>query len=168
MYRIRFKSVRFGLISFFVLLFQSTLAYSFSLGTIKPDFVLLLVIFFALYKGQKQGMFYGMVVGIFVDALSGGVVGINSFGLGCVGLLCGLLKERVYINHFLTKFLVGLAACLVYSIVYYVLGEQFFRLPGFFANIDIVIGTMVYTSFCNIFFVDVLDRFVIDRSTSLL
>ncbi|MBU1043801.1 MAG: rod shape-determining protein MreD [Candidatus Omnitrophica bacterium] len=168
MYRIRFQSVKFGLISFFVLAFQSTLAHSLALGTIKPDFVLLMVIFFALYKGQKQGMFYGMLVGIVVDALSGGVIGINSFSLGFIGYICGLLKERVYINHFLTKFLVGLAASLVYLIVYFVLGKQFFSLPGFFANFDIVFGTMVYTSICNIFFADVLDRLVIVRSTSLL
>ncbi|MFH1061774.1 MAG: rod shape-determining protein MreD [Candidatus Omnitrophota bacterium] len=168
MYRIRFRSIRFGLISFFVLVFQSTLVYSLALGAVKPDFVILLVIFFALYKGAKPGMFYGLVLGLFVDALSGGIIGVNSFVFGCIGFICGLLKERVYINHFLTKFLVGFSACLFYSIVYYILAVQFFQLPSFFANLDIVLGTIVYTSICNIFFADVLDRFVIVRSNSLL
>ncbi len=168
MYKIRFRSISFCFISFLILVLQSTLTYSLALGPIKPDFVLLLVIFFALYKGAKQGMFYGMAVGLGVDALSGGVIGINSFALGCLGLVCGMLEERVYINHFLTKFLVALVACLFYIIVYYVLAVHFFRLPGFFSNLDIVIGTIFYTSVCNIFFTDFLDRFVIVRSTSLL
>ena len=168
MYRIRFRSIRFGIISFLILVLQSTLAYSLALGTIKPNFVLLLVIFFSLYKGAKHGMFYGMIVGLGVDALSGGVIGINSFALGCLGFVCGMLEERVYINHFLTKFFVALAACLFYIIVYYILAVHFFRLPAFFSNLDIVIGTIFYTSVCNIFFTDFLDRYVIVRSTSLL
>lgn len=166
--RIRFNSIRFGLISFFVLVFQSTLFHGLALGAVKPDFVMLLVVFFSLYKGSKQGMFYGMVMGLFVDALSGGIIGVNSFVFGCIGFLCGLLDERVYINHFLTKFLVGFSACSFYMIVYYVLALQFFQLPEFFANPDIILGTIGYTSICNIFFADILDRFVIIRSTSLL
>jgi rod shape-determining protein MreD len=166
--RIRFNSIRFGLISFFVLIFQSTLFQGLAVGAVKPDFVILLVVFFSLYKGARPGMFYGMGLGIFVDALSGGIIGVNSFVFGCVGFLCGLLEERVYINHFLTKFLVGFSACSVYIVAYYVLALQFFQLPGFFANPDIILGTIVYTSICNIFFADILDRFVIIRSTALL
>lgn len=168
MYRIRFRSIRFGLISFLTIIFQSTIIHSMSLGAVKPNFAILLVIFFALYNGPKQGMIYAMVIGIFIDALSGGILGINSFVLGCMGFGCGLLKERVYINHFLTKFLVGLAACVFYVVCYYVLSLQFFRLPSFFANLDIVFGTIIYTSICNVFFADMLDRAVIVRSTSLL
>ena len=168
MYKIQFKTIRFGFISFLILILQSTFAYSIAIGAIKPNFVLLLVIFFSLYKGVKQGMFYGMLVGLGVDALSGGVIGINSFALGCLGFICGMLKERVYINHFLTKFLVALAACLFYMIIYYFLAARFFMLPRFFSNLDIVIGTIFYTSICNVFFTDFLDRFVIVRSTSLL
>jgi rod shape-determining protein MreD len=168
MYRVRFKSIRFGLISFFIIIFQSTLVQSLALGAVKPDFVLLLVIFFSLYKGPRQGMFYGIVVGLFVDALSGGVSGINSFVFGCLGFVSGLLKERVYINHLLTKLLIGLSAGIFYMFFYYVLAIQFFQLPNFLSSLDIVLGTIIYTSVCNILFADVLDRLVIVRSTSLL
>ena len=168
MFKIKFRSVRFFFISFFVVVLQSTIVNSISVYLVKPDMVLLLVIFFALYNGSRAACSYGICIGLCVDALSGGVMGINGVCLGTVGCICGMLKERVYINHFLTKFLVAFGAGILNTLIYYFLAMQFFRLPEIFSNLPFIIGAVVYSSICNILFVTITDRAVIERSTSLL
>jgi rod shape-determining protein MreD len=168
MFKIKFRSIRFFLLSFFIVTLQSTIVHAIAINHVMPDLILLLVVFFALYNGSKQGMFYAMITGLFADALSGGVIGINSFALGCVGYACGLLKERVYTNHLLTKFLVVFCAGILNTSIYYMLALQFYKLPGFWENFANILGVIIYSAVFNIFFADMLDKAVIERSTSLL
>ena len=70
-------------------MFQATLINSISIASVKPELIMLLVVFYALYNGSKGGMLCGMILGLGVDILSGGIVGINSLILGCVGFFNG-------------------------------------------------------------------------------
>ncbi|MBU4477950.1 MAG: rod shape-determining protein MreD [Candidatus Omnitrophica bacterium] len=167
MFKIKFKTLRFFLIAYLTLICQATFVHVFSLGGVVPDFVLLLVIFFSLYNGRKNGMIFGLVSGLGVDILSGGIVGINCFVLGCVGLLTGLLKERVYTNHLLTRILVPLAAGIFSIAVYYLLAVRFYQVPSFSENIPVIAGTLLYTTLCNVFFADILERTVVLKQMTL-
>ncbi|MFH1094142.1 MAG: rod shape-determining protein MreD [Candidatus Omnitrophota bacterium] len=168
MFKIKFKTIRFIFIAYFMLIFQSTLINSISIAAIKPEIILLLVIFFALYNGARAGMFCGMILGLCLDALSGGIVGINSFILGCCGFFCGLLKERVYTAHVLTRILIPLISSIFSLVCYYLIAGYFYHLPLFTDNYGIIFGTIVYTTVFNMFFSIVLDRLIIVRTTSLL
>jgi len=128
----------------------------------------LLVIFFALYNGPSAGMFCGMVLGICVDVLSGGILGINSFIFGSAGFLCGILKERVYTVHLLTRILIPMISCIFYLGLYYIIAGTFYHLPFLADNFYIILGTIVYTTIFNIFFSLLLEKWVIVRTTSLL
>lgn len=168
MFKIKFKTMRFVLIAYFMLIFQATLINSISIGNVKPEIILLLVIFFALYNGSRSGMFCGMILGLCVDALSGGIVGINSFILGCAGFLCGLLKERVYTVHLLTRVLIPMLGSIFCFCLYYIIAGNFYRLPLLADNFAVIAGTVAYTTIFNIVFSLFLDRCVIVRTTSLL
>ena len=168
MFKIKFKTIRFVLISYFIIIFQATLISSISIAAIKPEIVLLLVIFYALYNGPRAGMFCGMILGICVDALSGGIVGINSFILGCAGFFCGLLKERVYTAHLLTRTLIPVLSCIFSLALYYIIAGHFYHLPLLSDNYGIILGTIAYTTIFNLFFSNVLERLVVVRTTSLL
>ncbi len=168
MFKIKFKTVRFVLISYFMLLFQATLINSISIARVKPEVILLLVVFFALYNGSRAGMFCGMILGLCLDVLSGGIVGINSLILGCAGFFCGLLKERVYTAHLLTRMLIPMITCIFSLVFYYIIAGYFYRLPLLTDNFGIVLGTIVYTTVFNMFFSSFLERLVIVRTTSLL
>ena len=168
MFKIKFKIIRFLLISYFMLIFQATLINSISIASIKPEIILLLVVFFALYNGSKAGMFCGMILGLSLDALSAGIVGINSFILGCAGFFCGLLKERVYTAHLLSRILIPMISCIFSLGLYYIIAGYFYRLPLLTDNFGIILGTIAYTTFFNVFFSHLLDRLVVVRTTSLL
>lgn len=168
MFKIKFKTIRFVLISYFIIIFQATLINSISIATIKPEIVLLLVIFFALYNGPRSGMFCGMILGLCLDVLSGGIVGINSFILGCTGFFCGLLKERVYTAHLLTRTLIPVLGCIFSLALYYIIAGNFYHLPLLSDNYGIILGTIAYTTIFNLFFSNVLERLVVVRTTSLL
>ncbi len=168
MFKIKFKTIRFVLISYFMLIFQATLINSISIASVKPEIILLLVVFFALYNGSKAGMFCGMILGLCVDVLSGGIVGINSFVLGCLGFLCGFLKERVYTMHLLTRMLIPMVSCIFSLFLYYIIAVHFYRLPLLTDNFGILLGTIAYTIVFNIFFSSFLERFVVVRTASLL
>lgn len=168
MFKIRLKTFRFIVIAYLVLLFQASFINVISLKFIKPDLVLLLVIFFALHKGMRQGVFCGIILGVCLDVLSSGIFGINCLILGCVGFFTGSLKDKIYTTHFLTKILVAFSACLFSITVYYILALNFHRLAPFYENSSPVIGTLVYTALSNIIFFNFLDKLVIERTTRLL
>ena len=168
MFKIKFKTLRFVLISYFMLIFQATLVNSISIASVKPEIILLLVVFFALYNGARAGLICGMILGLIVDVLSGGIIGINSWILGCVGGLCGLLKERVYTVHLLTRMLIPMISCIFYFVLYYIIASQFYHLAQFRDNFGIVLGAVFYTTVFNIFLSYLLELFVIERTTSLI
>ncbi|MCP4650055.1 MAG: rod shape-determining protein MreD [PVC group bacterium] len=167
MFKIRFRTIKFAVIAYLVLVFQASLISCISLGSVKPDLVLLLVIFFSLYRGLRQGMYCGMILGLGVDVLSGGIVGINSLILGSVGFFCGLLSDRLYKNHFLTKILVPCTASIFSIISYYILASNFYRLPLFFDNIFIIFSSIVYTSLASLVFLKFLEKQVVVKVYTL-
>jgi len=167
MYKIKFRTIRFIIISYFVLIFQATLISDISIGFSRPELVLLLVIFYSLYNGAKNGMICGLILGFCLDTLSGGIVGINSFILGCVGLSCGFLKERVYTSHILTRILTSALGCFFSIACYYFLASHFYLLPDFFENLGFILRVVIYTTLFNLVFSRFLERSVVVRTTSL-
>ena len=168
MFKIKFRTIRFILISYLILIFQGTLINSISIASVKPELIMLLVIFYALYNGSKGGMLCGMILGFGLDVLSGGIVGMNSFILGCVGFFNGMLKGRVYTAHLLSRIFIPLTSCILSLLFYFLIASHFYKLPGFRNNIGIIAGTIIYTTLFNIFFSRLLERFVVKRTTSLL
>ena len=168
MYKIRFKKLKFFFISFFVIIFQASLFNILSVaGSIKPDFILLTLIFFSLYNGPQTGMACGMAFGILMDSLSGGVLGVNCLSLGAIGFLTGLLKERVYTGHLLTKMLVPFFAGIMADLFYYFIASNFYRVPFFGHNMFFMFGSLLYTVVCNVFYFDFLEKNVIVKVTTL-
>ena len=168
MFRIRFKTLRFVLLAYITIIIQASVLDYFSFRMMKPDLVLLLVIFFSLYNGVRRGIYCGIFLGLFVDALSAGILGINAFVLGLVGGVCGLLKERVYTTHLLTRVLVSFIAGIGSIIVYYILAVNFYQLPAVMENFGHFLGVIIYTTLINIIFVELIEKTVIVRQMTLL
>jgi len=167
-YKIKFKTGKFIIIACLTFLFQATLINSMALGPCKPDFVLMIVIFFGLYNGVKPGMACGVISGLAVDVLSSGIFGINAFVYGLIGFCAGVLQERVYTSHFLTKIIVSLCGGVIATLVYYVLAIHFYRLPSFLEQGGIMAGNILYTTVLNSFFFTMLEKLVTVKSFTLV
>ena len=84
---------RMGIIALLVsgsFLFQSTLLEILPLR-IKPDLVLILVVFFSLLNGRRPGLIMGITTGLLQDLLRGRLLGMNLLALALVGWVVGFL-----------------------------------------------------------------------------
>ena len=74
----------------------SLLHYFFGIGGIKPDLVLLIVVYLGLVKGADAGCLSGFFFGLIEDAFSGMFLGANAFTKTIIGFFCGLVGKRLY------------------------------------------------------------------------
>lgn len=86
--------------AFLGIVLQDTVFNVISVAEGKPDFVLILVVFFALFHGHVQGGLLGIVFGLMEDLMTGRFIGLNAICKGLVGFLIGLMSERFYKNNF--------------------------------------------------------------------
>ncbi|MBO5429292.1 MAG: rod shape-determining protein MreD, partial [Peptococcaceae bacterium] len=86
--------------AFVGIVLQDTVFNVISIAEGKPDFVLILVVFYALFHGPVQGGILGVVFGLMEDLMTGRFIGLNAICKGLTGFVIGILSERLYKNNF--------------------------------------------------------------------
>jgi rod shape-determining protein MreD len=74
---------------------QSTVIPALSIGGIRPDFVLVVVISAALSGGRETGVLCGTFGGVLQDLLSAGPFGLNTLSKMLLGLVIGFYERKV-------------------------------------------------------------------------
>lgn len=108
------------------LILPGTLFYFWSWGGIKPDLIMLFVIYMALHHRTVPGALWGLGAGIIADFYFGRHLGMYSLTLTAVALLSSWLSQRWYRDNFL------LITLLVFCVTF--AGE------GFIALLNIIAG----------------------------
>jgi len=80
----------------FFLLMQLSVAEWLSLGPVAPDFLILITVFFALYRGAIQGSIFGFVVGFLQDLANPGFLGLNALTKSVVGYAIGKIGTKTF------------------------------------------------------------------------
>jgi rod shape-determining protein MreD len=80
---------------------QSTVIPALSIGGIRPDLVLVVVISAALTGGRETGVLCGAFGGILQDLLSAGPFGVNTLSKILLGLVIGFYERKVNQGNFL-------------------------------------------------------------------
>jgi rod shape-determining protein MreD len=62
---------------------------------IRPDLALVLVIGWASIRGWEEGAIVGVIGGLFLDCMSATPFGVNMFRLAVLGIVSGLIMERL-------------------------------------------------------------------------
>lgn len=83
-------------------------------STSAPDFLLLFVVFQAMYGGKKHGAFWGLAVGLIQDSLTPGTFGFHVFTRSLAGFVIGAAKERVFKDN-IQGYLVFLTAAVLFA-----------------------------------------------------
>lgn len=96
---------------------QATAANLITVANIKPDFLLILVVFVALRKGPLNAGIVGITAGFLKDVLSAGAF-LNTLAFGACGVLASLFAERFYKEDVFTGPLIVLAGSVFVSIAY--------------------------------------------------
>jgi rod shape-determining protein MreD len=111
--------MRFFILSIAVVLgtaIQSTWLSSMHLpGSVKPDLVLILVISYGLLRGVYHGAGFGLLAGLFMDLLSGNVIGIGALVKMAAGFSAGLLEKTIFKDNLLVPALAGFVGTLFFE-----------------------------------------------------
>lgn len=108
--------------AFIGMILQDTVFNAISIAGGKPDFILILVVFFALFHGSIQGGLLGMFFGLMEDLMTGRFIGLNAICKGITGFLIGLLSGRLYKNNFLLPVITIFVSTFLFSIFYLLCG----------------------------------------------
>ena len=89
--------VAFSLIIFLcAMVIQTSVLHFFNIEGVKPDLVLLIVVYLGLVKGSDIGCLSGFFFGLIEDAYSRMYLGSNAFTKTLLGFFCGLGGRRLY------------------------------------------------------------------------
>lgn len=116
------------------------------------DLPLIIVVYAALQRNSIRAIIFGTLSGVAVDALSGGLLGVNGFSKTLVAYMVSEMARRVYLDNLLLRIPVIAGACLLDDLVYYGLHRLFGQPPvgdslviGSYSLIGTTIaGTLIY------------------------
>ena len=100
-----------------VVLLQTTLVPHLSMGGVKPDLMLMVVVSWSLLRGAKAGIAWGAAGGLVLDLLSGGPFGIFTLTLILVGFLTGVGEIHIVRANVLLPAMTILFATLIYTLL---------------------------------------------------
>lgn len=134
--------------------FQTTLAeYGTLYLGVKPDLVLLVVIYIGISRGRRTGITLGFIMGIFQDALSGTPLGMNGLSKGLIGFIVGDIRQKLASRSVLAHLSFGLMATLLDGLLFVVvqalilpevpLPEGFFRTLGKLTALNAILAPPV-------------------------
>ena len=83
------------LISLFIAMLMNTIPFPEVISVFKPDWVAMVLIYWAMALPNRVGVFSGWCLGLFVDVLEGSLFGINALSLALVAFLIQMLYHRL-------------------------------------------------------------------------
>ena len=116
------KKILAILIVFILGILQSTVLDYIKIFRVKPDVLLISVIFFSLHFGKANfGLLVGFFSGLLEDILSNSLIGVNAFSFGLCGLIMGAQGNKIYKDSLSVQSLVSFIAALFISLFSYCL-----------------------------------------------
>lgn len=115
--------MRIGVLGIFLVaaFTQFTVLDSVRVWGIKPDLVMILVIFYAFFGGRREGAFWGFIAGLLLDAATGSYFGLNALVYMVAGYLAGVVQTALYKDNPYVVSLVTLLVCLFTGLLHYLL-----------------------------------------------
>ena len=129
---------------FFVYLAMAVQAIFFK-GT-KPDFILIIVCFYALRYGQVKGAVFGAVTGLLLDTVSGFVLGPNIISKSIAGLVVSAVRSRVFQWNLLVNTLVVAVLSVTDIFLVYICLETFSKVSFIDRSWGISAVQIIYTT----------------------
>lgn len=107
------------LTAFLGIVLRDTLFNGLSVAGGKPDFVLIMVVYFSIFCGSISGGFLGVALGLLEDLMTGRFIGINALCKGLIGYLAGISERNLHKNNFFVPIIAVLIATFGNTMLYY-------------------------------------------------
>lgn len=126
------------------LILQQTLVQIISIGSIKPDLVMVVLVAVSMRYGSVVGLYSGLTIGLIQDVYAVEALGANALAKCLVGYCTGLLDEKVIKVMPATKVLFLAVAFIVHDSVY-TLAAGFHGMAFWEAMVRKTIPSGIYT-----------------------
>ena len=114
----------------FIYLLQSLFFVNFTIAGVKPNVVVILVLFIGLFTGRSRGIIYGIIYGILMDLWIGKNIGITSICLAVVGIIGGAFDKNFSKDSRIVILLIGAFCTITYEILLYIFQIIFFNVSA--------------------------------------
>lgn len=104
-----------GILLIITQVLQSTLFQLMRIGEVAPNFMIILIVSFALLRGSKEGMIIGAIAGIIYDSTFGLILGPTTVAYAFIGWLCGRFNKNFYRENFIIPLFCTLISSILYS-----------------------------------------------------
>lgn len=94
------------------------------------NFPLIIVVYAALQRNSIRAILFGSIAGLFIDALSGSLMGSSGFTMTVVAFGISEIARRVYLDNLLLRIPVIAGACLLNLTMFYWLHRLFGQTPA--------------------------------------
>ena len=99
------KTFYLTLLVLILFLMQSIAADRISFGEIAPDFIILVILFFALHRGAVKGALFGFVIGFVQDLGNPTFLGLNALLKSITGYLMGRAGQKMIPENVILLFI---------------------------------------------------------------
>lgn len=155
------SNLKYAIISFVLLVFQTTLAQVISVGGITPDIMVVWVVYLALKEGQLRGTVWGFCIGLCMDLLAGDFLGLSAFSKTISGFAGGYFYNENKTQLTLGSYrflLIVLLVSFVNNLVYFLIFTLGTEIRFWQAVLNLGLTTTLYTATLTLIPVFVLQR----------
>jgi rod shape-determining protein MreD len=131
---------------FIALVVHMTILDRFNLFGAKPDLMLLLTIFFALFLGPRRGLEAGLLAGFMKDLFAFDVFGVNMLVLACTGFLAGAVNTNLYRESRSTQFGIVFVFSVTSMILHFIIASSVLRFVNL-GLLDYLTSSIIPASF---------------------
>ncbi|MDW7674104.1 MAG: rod shape-determining protein MreD [Bacillota bacterium] len=142
------------------LVLQSTVFSYLAIAGVKPDLLLIAVVFFSFIRGHRHGAVLGFCYGLLEDLVVGRFIGLNALIKMTIGFLVGLTEGKIYKENLIAPGLLVLLASIISGYLNLILlgiagiplafGENFWRTIFPIALYNIGLAPFLYLKFYNV------------------
>ena len=140
------RSVRNALLLFLALLIQTSWADTIAVFGVKPDMVLLLLVYVGITGGQIEGTVFGFASGFLLDVYDPQAMGINTLANSVVGFTVGYSAIGVVSEDIRAQAVIIFLASLLRDVTYFVFASITQAVPAASVLLHYGLGTACYTA----------------------
>jgi rod shape-determining protein MreD len=141
--------IRYALITVVLVVLQSTFVRYIAIENITPDILVVWIVFLALRYGQIHATVAGFLLGLTMDIVSGGFLGLSGLSKTVCGFVAGYFYDETRTAEILATYRFALMVfliSLVHNFIYFAILVQGSELPFWRTLLSFGLTTSIYTS----------------------
>lgn len=150
------------------LLIQLTVAPEISIGSVRPDILLVATVCWALFEGPASGALFGFCGGLLEGIFGTNILGVSAFAKTIIGYFSGEMRQRVVSKSVIWPMVIVLAASILHELMKFaawaIVGLE--ERPPF--SMGIIIGLAMYNAVITLVVYPVIGRFTAREEKAMM